>query len=164
MRPLESRAVYSIHDLSSDHSEAGAFALDADWISQLQRAAADSPTGRTRVCLHRDHASPIQEMLIAFAPGADVAAHRHPGRVESLTAIAGRATIDLFSPPGESLGSIELAPATDGGTFTVRFDGDGWHAVRPHECGFVVHEVAEGPFDPEATEWLADHRDGNAPR
>lgn len=117
------------------------------WLDQLKHDAQTAPLGRARLCLHRDHADAIQEMVIAFCRGSLVRPHRHEGRCESLHVIEGSLAVLLFDDAGRVDRRIDLAaPPMGDAPFMYRLSASLWHAVVPLSDSVVVHEVTQGPF------------------
>ncbi len=119
--------------------------IDEEMTSTLCDIARANPLRDVRLCLHAGHDDMLQEMLIALSSGLARRPHRHPERTESLTAIHGRGLAVEYS----DLGVVErVTRIGHGGARSIRLASDHFHAIIPLTDLFVIHEVANGPFQP----------------
>jgi cupin fold WbuC family metalloprotein len=131
-------------------------------LAALKEAAARSLLKRARLCLHRDHADPVQEMVIAFCRGSYVPPHRHVGRTESFHVIEGELVVVFFDGRGEVTRGIRMSPCGRGATFLYRLSASLWHTVVPLSQFAIIHETTTGPFRQGASEiapWAPTERD-----
>jgi cupin fold WbuC family metalloprotein len=122
--------------------------LSSELFARLRAAAALSPTGRARVCLHQDHADQVQEMLIAFVRNSLVRPHRHPGKCESFHIVEGDIVVLVFDDEGRVIDRVEMSPPGGGETFLYRLAPNSWHSVVLRGDSAILHEVTAGPFRP----------------
>jgi cupin fold WbuC family metalloprotein len=122
-------------------------------LDQLREAARTSPSGRARYCFHEDATSVVHDMLIAFAGRSEVRPHRHLRKSETLHAVEGNFDVVVFDERGHELRRIRMGPAGGDRTLMYRMPPGVWHTVVPLEDMVVLHEVTQGPFVPEETEF-----------
>jgi cupin fold WbuC family metalloprotein len=132
-------------------------------VKSLILTAASSPNQTTRLCLHPDHASSVQEMIIAMTQSAYFAPHRHPpGWSESYHVMVGAIEVCLFS---ENLMQNQRIILEANSTFMYRIDQPIFHSVRSLTPSAVYHEVLRGPYNrdtvvlehPNAPKTLSDY-------
>ncbi|MFA5147159.1 MAG: WbuC family cupin fold metalloprotein [Candidatus Omnitrophota bacterium] len=131
-------------------------------IRRLKKEAAKSDLKRARLCLHKDHADKVHEMVIAFCKGSYARPHRHSDKSESFHVIEGRMTVALFDRRGKVMRRVEMGPAGSGLTFFYRMADELWHTVVPNTEFVIVHETTRGPFirnESELAPWSPDYGD-----
>ena len=138
----------AIHFPAGDIIEVGT----AD-IERLKAAALQSPSGRARYCFHTDDASAVHDMLIAFCGGGYVRAHRHPRKAETLHAVEGEFDVVIFDDQAREVRRIRMGVAGGSRTVMYRLPAGIWHTVVPLTPAVVIHEVTQGPFSPDETEF-----------
>lgn len=116
------------------------------WVEHLKAQAASSPLRRARLCMHRDHAEAIQEMVIALCQDALFRPHRHHAKSESFHVIEGEFYILVFDANGKVVRGVRLAPPGSGHSFAYRMCAPTWHAIVPITPFVVFHETTQGPF------------------
>lgn len=124
-------------------------------VDRLKEAARESASGRARYCFHATHDAVVHDMLIAFADRGYVRPARHLRKAETLHAVEGDFDVIIFDDAGREVRRIPLGPAGSGRTLMYRLPKGVWHTVIPLSDMVVLHEVAEGPFVPEETEYPA---------
>ena len=124
-------------------------------VAQLKDAARASASGRARYCFHDDAGSLVHDMLIAFAGRCDVRPHRHMRKAETLHAVEGRFDVIVFDDAGSELRRIQMGPPESGRALLYRMPAGIWHTVLPLDDMVLLHEVTQGPFVPEETEYPA---------
>jgi cupin fold WbuC family metalloprotein len=121
-----------------------------EWVSRLRAAAAASPRGTARLCLHRSDSDPVQEMVIALTDASVFPPHRHLQKSESFHILDGRLAVLIFDTNGALMERIELASDdVDGGVRMYRLSEPFWHTVYPRSPYVVFHETTTGPYEPE---------------
>jgi cupin fold WbuC family metalloprotein len=121
--------------------------VDSDAIQSLIAAAFMSPRRTARICLHRDHTDPVQEMVIAVCEGGVFSAHRHPATwTESYHVMVGALQIDFFSDDLAALVLSESIILNSNDQPLYRLNSPTFHAVRPASPVAVYHEVLRGPY------------------
>ena len=127
-------------------------------IGYLKSKALAAPRKRYRICLHNNHSSGTQEMLICLAGFSYFHPHRHPGnRSESYHMIEGRLDVYLLDEFGALLEKIELAAFDKNEKsqkpFIYRVSGPIYHFTVPRSELTIYHEVLTGPWGSEAIEY-----------
>ena len=139
-------------------------------LFDLREAAEASPQKLARLCLHRSHDDPIQEMVICYA-GKPYPPHRHEGKTESFHIIEGRLLVFIFDDDGNVTRRIHMAPPLMPAapryrnTFLYRLSVEAWHAAVPMSDYVILHEATTGPFVPDQIvfpEWGPDPKDPGA--
>lgn len=131
-------------------------------IEQLKRVALTSPKKRARLCTHQSPVDDLHEMLIVLPHDAYVRPHRHLGKAESLSILEGEADIVLFNDDGTVRTVIQMGPHGSGKSFYYRLSQPVYHTVIVRSQLVLFHEVTEGPFRREQTEyatWSPDECD-----
>jgi cupin fold WbuC family metalloprotein len=124
-------------------------------IEELVREAREAPLKRARFCLHHSPDDSLHEMVIALLRESYVRPHRHVGKTESFHVIAGTLQIVLFEDDGRVAKRISMGPRGSGRPFLYRLSGAAWHTVIVEDEWVVFHEVTNGPFRPEDTDYAA---------
>jgi cupin fold WbuC family metalloprotein len=128
--------------------------LSQENLVWLKQQALANPAKRARICLHRDPADVVHEMVIALHRSSYIPPHCHPAKEESLHVIEGRARAVFFSTSGAVEAVVSLAPAgckdeSDRAfSYFYRIGRQAIHALRLDTEWLVYHEVAMGPFSP----------------
>ena len=108
---------------------------------------------RCRICLHPSAEAPLHEMIIAHCRGTYVRPHRHRGKSESFHLIEGRLTVVLFDDAGKEVRRVPMAPPGQGRNCLYRLQDCFYHTVLFEDDIVVFHEVTDGPFVREETEF-----------
>ncbi len=132
------------------YADQGIVRLGAAETDFLRERAAESPRGRARICAHRDPGDGLHEMLIALRRGGYVRPHRHVGREESFHAVDGEADVVIFDDEGSIENVIHMGTGAED-TWIYRLNVPRFHTVLVRTPYFIVHEVTQGPFDPQGT-------------
>lgn len=127
--------------------------IGRDQVGRVKCAAKASPRSRARICLHHDVDDGVQQMVIAFYRDAYVRPHRHLGKSESYHLIEGELELVFFDDAGEPSRRVRMSPLGDGGTFLYRLSNSLWHTFLPLSEFVVIHEISEGPFRDEGSEF-----------
>ncbi len=136
--------------------------VDSSMIEHLKRVALTSPKKRARLCTHQTPSDDLHEMLIALPRDAYVRPHRHLAKAESFFIVEGEADVVLFQEDGAVRKVIPMGPHGSGKSFYYRLSQPVYHTVIVRSDFVVFHEVTEGPFQREQTEyagWSPDEQD-----
>lgn len=126
-------------------------------IDDLLQVAALSDRGKAMALLHENEASPIQELVIAWAPGSVVDRHATTQDSESIMCLKGSLEMAVFMPDGSCSAKIHMTPPAQGGTSGVRLSANTWIAYQAGPEGAVLLEHACGPFSSTNTRlWPLD--------
>ena len=134
-------------------------------LDQVKQMAEQSPLRRARLCLHQDHNSLVQEMVIALFQDSYVRPHRHRDKSESFHVIEGRLAVLLFDDTGKLTRRVELGPPGSAQASLYRLSSSLWHTAVPLSSYVVFHETTSGPFskgDTEYAEWAPNGEDHEA--
>lgn len=129
--------------------------VGASEIEQLKRVALASPKKRARLCTHQNPADDLHEMLIVMPHDAYVRPHRHLAKAESFSILEGEADLVLFHDDGAVRTVIPMAPHGSGKAFYYRLTQPVFHTVIVRSDLVLFHEVTEGPFRREQTEYAS---------
>ena len=127
---------------------------DAD-IAALQREARATQRLRARICLHADLENPIHDMVIALCQGTYIRPHRHIGKSETFHSILGSFDVIFFGDDGQVIRKVEMGPFGSGRTSVYRLSAALWHTVIVHGDIAVFHELTNGPFRPDGSEFAS---------
>ena len=117
-------------------------------VARLKAAAAQSPRGRYRLCLHRSTEHLVNEMVIICGSGTYIRPHRHPqGRDESYYIIEGNMVVLIFDDSGQVVRQVEMGEYQSGFTVLYRLCSNLWHLPVILSEWVVYHEVLTGPFN-----------------
>lgn len=132
----------------------GAFAeIGPRELDELAQSARRAVTGRARICLHADHADPVQEMVIALRQDKPIAAHRQAGRRrKSYHLLEGKLWVVFFDDSGKRIRESILG-TTEGCAPVLTFPPGTWHACAALSPVAIYLETISGPFDATATSW-----------
>ena len=126
-------------------------------IDELKILAKNDPDKRARICLHKDDEEPVQEMIIALYKDCYIIPHRHINKSESYHIIEGELKIIFFDDNGTKIDSVILSSRRHQYPHLCRISNISWHTVIPLEEYVILHEVTNGPFKKNETEY-ADWR------
>ena len=125
-------------------------ALRRPAVDELTAMAARSQKRRARICAHKDDSAGIQEMIILINRESYVSPHRHANKCESFHLIEGCADIAVFKDDG----AIErVIPFSQDQAFFYRLDTRRYHTIVVRSENIIFHEVTNGPFVRNATEY-----------
>jgi cupin fold WbuC family metalloprotein len=127
--------------------------IGPDWLSQLKAAAIQSPLGRSRVCVHADDTTAVQEMIIAMREEVLFRPHRHLNKTESFHMIEGAVDVVVFDEDGRPVRAVQLAATGGGKSFYYRLNEAHYHAILPRSPIVVFHETTTGPFSKNDTQF-----------
>ena len=121
-------------------------------LDQVKLAARQSPRGRARLCLHHNVDDGVQQMVIAFCHDAYIRPHRHR-KSESYHVIDGELELIFLDETGRPTRRIRMGPRDKGLTFLYRLSSSLWHTFLPLSEYVVIHEISEGPFRENESEF-----------
>ena len=127
--------------------------IDPESIGWLKRQAQAAPRRRARLCAHPDAEDGLHEMLIALGRISYVRPHRHRGKSESFHLIEGSLTVLIFGDDGSLVRTIDMAAADPSRPFYYRLNAPLFHTVVPTSDPVVFHEVTNGPFRRQDTDF-----------
>jgi cupin fold WbuC family metalloprotein len=125
-------------------------ALRHSHVERLGAMAAASPKHRARICVHKDADAGIQEMIILMSRSSYLCPHRHSNKCESFHLVEGIADIVVFGDDDEIEKVIPFSPED---AFFYRLDTKRYHTIVVRSDFIVFHEVTNGPFIQNATEY-----------
>ncbi|MBK24115.1 MAG: hypothetical protein CME70_08960 [Halobacteriovorax sp.] len=151
--------------MGAEFSKEDIVVVNKELFSSLKSKAEKEKLKRFRLCLHKDHESPIQEMIIAINHMSYVQPHRHPGgRVESYSILEGELDVFIFDEEGKIKDLITLS--SQGSSRILRIENNNWHMPIAKSEWAVYHEILEGPFVKdevvEYADWAPEQDSKNA--
>jgi cupin fold WbuC family metalloprotein len=126
--------------------------LDSRSIEFVKNLAIKNPRGRARICAHKSPEDSLHEMIIAIRSDSYIRPHRHKNKVESFHLIEGEADVVILSDEGEIEKIIRLGHENN---FFYRLETPRYHTLIIHSDVLVIHEITNGPFDAEASEFAS---------
>lgn len=142
---IEKVAVFYNSDMVAEIGE--------DWYEKLKRCAYEADMKRARFCLHHEPTDPLHEMIIVFHRDTLVRPHRHHRKSESFHLIFGELDIILFDDNGVPVRVVQLGERHTGKSQIYRLSGALWHSVVVRSEYAAIHEVTNGPFRPEESDF-----------
>jgi cupin fold WbuC family metalloprotein len=127
--------------------------VDKKRLDELKSFALAATMKRARLCLHKSDDDLLHEMLIVFHKDAIIKPHRHSIKTESYHVIYGELDVILFDDNGEPTNIIELGDLNSGKPFVYRISCPTWHTVLIRTEFAAIHEVTNGPFKIEESEF-----------
>ena len=124
--------------------------IDQSLLDSLSAQAAASPRLRMNLDLRNSPDDKSQRMLNAIEPGSPLPIHRHHKSSETVVCLRGRLIEVFYDDSGRLQESVELAP--NGPVVAINIPIGQWHTVRVLECGTVIMEVKDGPYEPLSEE------------
>jgi len=119
---------------------------------ELKEKAEKSDKKRERICLHQDHGSSIQQMLISLYSDSWIPVHKQVKQTESFVLIEGKIKVLFFNECGEITSSYSLS---NDSLRIIHFNANIWHtciALSPFASFF---EITEGPYNSHNTIWAS---------
>ena len=120
--------------------------IGSDMLIRLKSAATRAKAGRARICLHGDHADPVQTMLIAHSIRSLDRPHRLLNRSVSILVLEGRLLLVVFDDTGRSIEHTELVAFGKKKPFLARLSQGEWFSCVPLTDPVVIFETIPGPF------------------
>ncbi|NER34652.1 MAG: WbuC family cupin fold metalloprotein [Oscillatoria sp. SIO1A7] len=127
--------------------------LSAEDLEELKRLALLNPRRRIRLCAHRNPQDSLHEMFIIHRNDCYVRPHKHLGKIESMAILEGEVDVVLFDENGDIERVIEMGEPSSGRLFYYRLDRPIYHTLLIRTQFLVFHEITEGPFIREMTEF-----------
>ena len=127
--------------------------IDSTWCDKLKNYAFRAKMKRARLCLHHSDGASLHEMLIVFHRDAIIRPHRHTSKTESYHMIFGELDIVLFDDNGMANSLISMGSFTSGKPYVYRINTPVWHSVIIRSEYAGIHEVTNGPFRIEESEF-----------
>lgn len=127
--------------------------LGDEEISFLRDRALSSQRQRARICAHRRSDDPLHEMFIALTKRSYIRPHRHRAKSESFHIVEGKVDVVLFDDDGGIFEIVALGEIGTGCACFYRLDSIRYHTLLIRSEFLVLHEVTNGPFDRELTEF-----------
>jgi len=124
--------------------------FSSDYINKLVIEARNNQRLRKNRNIHSSFDEPCQRLFNAIEPDSYIRPHRHLDRDELLIAIQGLMAVIRFEDDGDIRGVELIGPGFIDHNISIGveiFPGE-WHTVLSLECGSVLLEVKEGPFNP----------------
>jgi cupin fold WbuC family metalloprotein len=125
----------------------------SDLYAKLKRHAYEADMKRARLCLHGSPDDPLHEMIIVFHRDTVIRPHRHQAKTESYHIIFGELDIVLFDEDGHPTRLISMGDLGSGKTLVYRLSRPIWHSVIIRSEYAAIHEVTNGPFRAEESEF-----------
>lgn len=124
--------------------------LDKQAVEFIKAKAIANERGRARICAHRNATDTLHEMIIAIRSDSYIRPHRHHNKIESFHLIEGRADVVILDGHGKIEDVVRL-----GGEhcFYYRLSTPRYHTLLIHSPLLVIHEITNGPFDPQASDF-----------
>lgn len=119
-------------------------------VDFIKEKAAGNARGRARICAHKNSQDSLHEMIIAIRSDSYIRPHRHHNKVESFHLIEGRADIVILSDEGAILDVVKLGKDY---CFYYRLNTPQYHTLIVHSPLLVIHEITNGPFDVNASDF-----------
>jgi cupin fold WbuC family metalloprotein len=119
-------------------------------ITLIKDHAISSQKRRSRICLHPSNDALVHEMFIALAGNSYVKPHRHLKKSESFHLVEGDVGIILFDEIGNITKIFRLSGSANR---YYRSEAGIFHTVVVLSEIAVIHEVSNGPFIANETEY-----------
>ena len=136
--------LYSLEDV---------FTLSSQYLDELKQASLNNNRQRIRLCAHRNPDDSLHEMFIVHTNECYVRPHRHIGKVESMAILEGEVDVVLFHDNGDIRKVIEMGEPNSGKVFFYRLGQSIYHTLIIHTKFLVFHEITEGPFLRDMTQF-----------
>ena len=121
--------------------------INSALYEELKERAELEELKRFRMCMHLNHESLVQEMVIALKKGSYVQPHCHPkDRIESYSILSGILDVIFFDDRGNVTEKLTLSSESEGDKI-VRIGAGHWHMPIARSEWVIYHEILQGPFD-----------------
>ena len=128
--------------------------IDSPMYSRVKTLAEESPNKRARICIHKNHDSLIQEMLIAVCKGSVIPLHRQNTPLEkSYVVMEGEMDVCFYDDAGDLSKRVKMGSVGSGRVISLRFPADQWTEIEVLNDSVVYYEYIQGPYRPDNTEW-----------
>ncbi len=115
-------------------------------INFLKEKFAQNSKENLRLCLHKDIADPVHEMLVLHSQRTCVRPHKYYGKSVSYHIIEGIVDMVLFDEEGGILNVIPMGEYGTGRKFYHRLNGPGYYVPLIRSKLLLFHETTNGPF------------------
>ena len=116
-------------------------------VSKLKKLADKSKNKRSRVIIHLDRNSKVNEMIICLKKNSYIQPHIHPiSKTESYHIIEGEMNVFIFNQKGKILKIVKMGVHKKGYIFYYRMNIGIFHMPVATSRYCVYHEVFAGPF------------------
>lgn len=120
--------------------------IDNKKIQELKRRVLENPSGKIRLCLHKNIQESLHEMIIVHRKGVYVRPHKHTRKAESFHIIEGSFFLIVFDENGKEIEKILISKKQRRNNFLCRLDRNIWHMIIPISDFVVFHETTKGPY------------------
>jgi len=121
--------------------------FNLDIIKKLKKLARNSKNLRSRICIHKNNHSKINEMIIALKKGSYIRPHIHPNsKSESYHVIEGNMIVNVFNKKGKIIKRIKMGPVKSKENFYYRMSKGYYHMPVATSNWCIYHEIYSGPF------------------
>lgn len=127
--------------------------VGSDAVTFVKAQALANDRKRARICAHRTSVDPLHEMLIAITPDSYIRPHRHRDKSESFHIVEGAVDVIVFDEAGGVSKIVALGAPNSERDFFYRLEPGVFHTLVIRTPILVVHEVTNGPFSPDQTEF-----------
>ena len=127
--------------------------IDKKIISDLVLKCEKSNKKKSRYCFHKDKNSKVQEMIICHKKDYYVRPHKHLDKDESIFVIKGKAKAVFFNNNGDIKKISKLGNFNTNRTFYYKLNSKFFHTLIIQSRYFIFHEVSEGPFKKNKTQF-----------
>ena len=134
-------------------------------VQFLKERIAGQSRQNIRLCVHKDMADPLHEMLILHSKTTYVRPHKYFEKSVSYHIIEGIADLVLFDDDGRFKDVIPMGEYGSGRRFYYRLNKGCYYAPIVRSDFFLFHEVTGGPFEASDTiypPWAPDGSDAAA--
>jgi glucose-6-phosphate isomerase len=117
-------------------------------IASIKKQATLSEIKRARICLHKDHNDPVQEMFIVLCKGTYIPPHRQKGLYKTYYLYEGELDV-LFFEDQELVKKIVFNKEKP----IIHLKASVWHTVLVKSDLCIYTEVIAGPYEEGRTEF-----------
>ena len=139
--------------------------IGVEEIEFLKEKFANNPGENLRLCMHKDIADPVHEMLILHSKKTYVRPHKYDNKSVSYHIIEGVVDFVLFDEEGGIQDVILMGEYGTGRNFYQRLNGSFYYMPLIHSELLLFHETTNGPFkisDAIYPSWAAAGNDPDA--
>lgn len=126
--------------------------LDKQAVTLIKEKALHNTRGRARICAHKNAQDALHEMIIAIRSDSYIRPHRHRNKTESFHLLEGQADVIILDDHGAIQEVVRLGKEH---CFYYRLNALSYHTLLIHSPILVIHEVTNGPFDSQGSEYAS---------
>lgn len=126
--------------------------LDRRYVDFVKEKAITNQRGRARICAHKSPDDNLHEMIIAIREDSYIRPHRHHNKIESFHLIEGSADIVILDEICTIKEVIRLSAQHN---FYYRLSTPQYHTLILHSPVLVIHEITNGPFIAETSDFAS---------